>query len=164
MRPAHVFLCLALVGLAALPVALGISWAYEAPPAPAARFVSASISIGGREILRGSASDDGQPDVDEVWGYLRGIVFAPTEEFARLGLATDAAELLLEKQGEPKAIVLDLAYGGEVRTWRLLLQRSQNEQGELRWKLAPVEIGRLFPYRLISRAEAARLREPKRTR
>lgn len=132
--------------------------------APAARFVPATIAIDGKEILRGSASDDGKPDVDEVWGYLRGMAFTPTEEFAKLGLAADASQLLLEKKGEPKAIVLDLAYGGEVRTWRLELARGVDGQGKACWKLAEPEIERLFSYRLISRSEAARLREPKRTR
>jgi hypothetical protein len=164
MRTAQVLLFLAFSGPTAATGALGIAWACELRPAPSARFIPASIAIDGREILRGSTSDDGHPDVDAVWGYLRGIAFTPTEELAKLGLATDAAELLLEKKGEPKAIVLDLAYGGEARTWRLALERSQNEKGEVRWKLAPAEIERLFPYRLISRADAARLREPKRAR
>lgn len=161
MRPAGVFL---LGALAAPCFVFGLTqWRGEGP-SPSARFVRASIAFDGREILQSSTSDDGHPDVDEVWGYLRGLAFTPTEELAKLGLATDAAELLLEKKGQPTAIVLDLAHGGEVRTWRLSLERSQNEKGEVRWKLAPAEIERLFPYRLISRAEAAQLREPKRTR
>ncbi len=164
MRP--VFLPALLLLLAASTLALG--WGATRGSAEvrgtAARFVRASIAFDGRVILQGSTSDDGHPDVDEVWGYLRGLAFTPTEELAKLGLATDAAELTLEKKGDPAAIVLDLAYGGEVRTWRLSLERSRNEKGEVRWKLAPAEIERLFPYRLISRAEAARLREPKRTR
>jgi hypothetical protein len=161
MRPAGVFL---LIALAAPCLALGFARLREEQLAPGARFVRASIAIDGREILQGSTSDDGDPDADEVWGYLRGIAFTATEELAKLGLATDAAQLLLEKKGEAKPIVLDLAYGGEVRTWRLSLDRSQNEKGEVRWKLAPAEIERLFPQRLISRSEAARLREPKRAR
>lgn len=161
MRPASL-----LAFLVPLTFALGWSAARGSvdASAPVARFVPASIAMDGKEILRGSTSDDGHPDVDEVWGYLRGITFSPTDDFAKLGLAADTAQLLLEKKGEPKAIVLDLAYGGEVRTWRLELERCVDAHGKPCWKLAPPEIERLFSYRLISRSEAARLRDPKRTR
>lgn len=161
MRPS---VLLALLVLSTLAICWGSAHGSADARGTAARFIPASIAVEGREILLGSTSDDGHPDVDAVWGYLSGIAFTPTEEFAKLGLTTDGAQLLLEKKGEPRAIVLDLAYGGEVRTWRLMLERSQSEQGELRWKLAPGEIERLFSYRLISRSEAARLRDPKRTR
>jgi hypothetical protein len=164
MHPAHVFLSLVLAGLAALPAAIGIAWAYDRPPAPSARFVRASIHLDGREILRGSTSDDGSPDVDAVWGYLKGLEFQVTEELQKLALPTDGSELVLEKKGEPNAIVLAVAYGGEARTWRLSLSRVLASDGTPCWKLRPTEIERLFPYRLISRAEAARLREPTRSR
>lgn len=152
--------------LFALTVVLGLAAARGGAEArePAARFIRASLAVDGREILESSTSDDGHPDVDEVWGYLRGLEFTPTAEFEELGLAPDAPKLLLEKKGEPRAIVLEVGYGGEVRTGRLELERGVDGKGKAFWKLAPAEIERLFPYRLISRAEAARLREPKRAR
>ena len=137
-------------------------------PVPA-RLVTASVTIDGALVLQGSTSDDGHPDADAVWGYLVGLELEPREGFAALGLADDATEATFgwlrgvktEHLGDPPSIELAIAYGGTSTPVILKLVRTA---GADTWRVAPETVERQFPYRLISRRQAAELEDPKRKR
>ena len=139
------------------------------PPFEAsARLVRARIERNGVELLRVSTSDDGYPDVDEVWDYLGELEFEPTEAFGELGVdSTSAVFRLLGTEGESRGsspyyerdIVLAIAYGGDVSVRKLDLVRSG-----ARWKVSPEHVERYFDYRKITREQARGLKRPRRER
>lgn len=143
--------------------------AATAGTAETARLVPASISVDGEIVLRASTSDDGRPDADAVWSYLHRLEFEPTDAFASLGLAPGdtAAELgwlrsrANAAKGEPPELVVSIAYGGRDAPYHLALERSR---GSSTWRVAKETIEQRFPHRTITRAQAARLTNPERTR
>ena len=157
--------------LALLAVAFGPRLLASSPAAPPAeRLVSASIEVDGKVVLRASTSDDGHPDADAVWGYLRaGLEFRPTEDFGSLGVAPEALEVELgwlksranAHLGDPPKLAVDVAYGGYDEPYQLKLVRAS---GAETWRVSPETAERRFPYRRITRAQAAALEQPKRRR
>lgn len=162
------------------------------PVRPSARYVPAEIRLDGEVILRGSASDDGRPDVDAVWDYQLGtLAYAPTEAFAALGVPKDAKEWTLElpqkgeDAGEPQAaapgtgaadatkprrrrpaawtIEVVVSYGGEARARSLRLVRGKVQPSSGGdWYLHPEEVARLFGSRLVHRDDVVRIEDPAR--
>lgn len=141
--------------------------------APRTRLVMAEVSLGERVVLRASASDDGHPDVDEVWGYLRGMTLEPTAEFAALGVDATAEEFTM--LGDPfeggdgssprrPTVRLEIDYGGRAQVRELRLLRTATAAGKPAWRVDPAELDRHFSHRWIRRVEAALLEKPKRTR
>ena len=133
------------------------------------RLVQATVSVDGKVVLRASTSDDGHPDADAVWGYLHRLEFRPTEAFAELGIDPDAGSATLgwlrsrenAHLGDPPDLELDVSYGGLDRPFRLTLVPGTD--GET-WRVDPATIEGRFPYRRITRAQAAQLDDPERTR
>ena len=134
------------------------------------RLVSASITVGGEVVLRASTSDDGHPDADEVWNYLiEQLEFQPTEAFASLGIDPTSKAVTLgwlkgretEHLGEPPTIAVEVAYGGHDAPFRLGLVRSPEKTT---WRVDRATVERRFDYRRITRAQAAQLTNPKRTK
>lgn len=136
--------------------------------APFARFVPAVVRCDGVEVLRASTSDNGSPDADEVWYYLRNLTFQPTDEFARLGdPAADGvwripAQATDQEKPLPVRFTVDIAYGGRLELRELLLEPAGT--GKVGWRLAPGEAERWFKHRWIARDAVAALRDPKRAK
>jgi hypothetical protein len=142
-----------------------------APHAPATRLIAAEIRFAGVPVLRGSTSDDGEADVDGVWDYQRSqLVYTPEPAFAELAVAPGADECNLISAPRPPdrgarrepQVALDVSYGGEVTTFELLLVRVPGSPEPGQWRVAEAALERLFPYRSLSRREAALLKHPKR--
>jgi hypothetical protein len=136
--------------------------------APFARFVPAVVLCDGVEVLRASTSDDGSPDADEVWYYLRNLTFQPTDEFARLGSPTVGgtwripAAAAEQPKPLPVRFTVEVAYGGKVDLRELQLVPAAG--GNTGWRLAPGEAERWFQHRWIGRSAVAGLRDPKRAK
>ena len=140
-----------------------------------ARIVTAEVSLDGQVVLRGSTSDDGRPDADAVWEYLRQLSLTPTAKLASVAPERredhEGGAFSLLGRAEPERrgadggpwrhadIQLDIAYGGaaELRTLRLI---PTAKPGEWRVDLAAIE--GWFGLRTIRREWAARLEEPRR--
>ena len=130
----------------------------------AARLVAAEVRLGDVVLLRGSTSDDGKPDVDQVWDYLRELRLQPTAAFdeLRAGRAAEAeagAEPVAEgswklrRRDEDPWIHLRIAYGGRAEVFVLTLLRDEGG----RWRVDPADVARYADMRWIRRSEAARL-------
>lgn len=136
--------------------------------APFARYVPAVVTCDGVEVLRASSSDNGSPDADEVWYYLRNLTFQPTDEFARLGdpaageLWRIPAPATKQEKPLPVRFTVDIAYGGKIELRELLLVPAGD--GKVGWRLAPGEAERWFKHRWIARDAVAALRDPKRAK
>lgn len=141
--------------------------------APRTRMVMAEVSQGERVVLRASTSDDGHPDVDEVWGYLRGMTLEPTADFAALGVDEKSAEFTM--RGEPfeggdgssprrPTLRLEIDYGGRAQLRELRLLRATTDAGKAGWRIDPAELDRHFSGRWIRRVEAGLLEKPKRSK
>ncbi len=143
----------------------------EAPPTQ--RFIGAEIRLVDEVVLRGATSDDGSADVDEVWDYQRhGLTYEPGPGFAALGVAPGAESLTLasaprpegDGQRRPSQVTVDVSYGGRVATADLRLVRVPGSPEPGRWRVHVDELEDLFPYRSLSRQQAADLKHPKRTK
>lgn len=128
-----------------------------------ARLVTAEVLLGETVLLRGSTSDDGKPDVDQVWSYLRGLRLKPTEAFdalrtERAGQASEPAEPTADerytlRRGEKDPwIHLRIAYGGRAEVFALTLLRDDGG-----WRVDTADLDRYADMRWIRRSEAARL-------
>ena len=135
--------------------------------ASAARLIRASVSFDGKVILTGSTSDDGHADADDVWEYQKEIKFTPTEAFGALNVDPTAKQTKLVGAGPGVAlsdcrITVSIAYGGSSKFRELTLTRVAKDAHGREWMLDPGEVDKWFAYRLISRREAANLRNPGR--
>lgn len=135
---------------------------------PAARLVTASITVDRELVLRASTSDDGHPDADEVWNYLlERLEFQPTAAFSSLGIDPASETSTIgslesgenERRGEPPAIALEVDYGGHDTPFHLGLVRCA---GQNAWRVDRKTVEDRFPHRRITRAQAAQLIEPRR--
>lgn len=133
----------------------------------AARYVKAEISLDGKTVLEGSRGDNGQPDADKVWDYLKTIKFKPTEEFLALKVKDEAKEAVLTSKapkGELGTVVIDIRYGGKTTTRELTLVRVPRDENGREWRLDPAQVDKLFSRRFIRRSDAARLTNPQNYR
>lgn len=140
-------------------------------PAPRARLITVEVLVAGELLLRGTASDDGTPDADAVWAYLRNVALTPTEAFGKLGVAADAkAHTLFGTPIPPRGgrgelrherdVVVAISYGGVVETFDVVLQRTKDRNGDDAWRLHPKELEDHFWLRRITRRQAAELERP----
>ena len=166
---------LALILLAvSLVTSLGLLASAKSPAA--ARLVRASVVVDGEVVLRTSTSDDGSPDADEVWGYLRGLEFEATPEFASLAAARKAEgddgsfELLgtaVPERGKSAdggpyrrpEIGLSISYGGEVELRKVRFVPAATAG---KWRLDKGVVERWFGLRMIAREWAVHLDKPRR--
>ena len=133
--------------------------------ASAARLIRAEVSYDGKVVLEGSTSDDGHTDADGVWEYLKSIKFKPTDEFQALKVDQAAKQTTLSGAGRgvplsDSKITVAIAYGGESKFRDLTITRVAKGSHGREWMLNPGEVDKWFAYRLISRREAANLRDP----
>lgn len=141
-------------------------------PEVAQRIILAEISVDGVVVLRGSASDDGHPDADEVWGYLETLKFKPTDAFQSLNVAKDAKQLELlgteipvcgerkpgEKIRRERSIRLDMSYGGHADVRELDLVRGEPDRGGATWSVTAEDIESNASWRWITRRQADQLK------
>ena len=120
-----------------LALLLGLSIAAAAPLATSeARLVPAEVRFNGEVLLEASTSDDGQPNVDQVWAYLAGLRFSATPEFEALRTARERGDdtCTLSRGEEDDWIELEISYGGRAQLRKLSLLKD----GEF-WRLAPAQ-------------------------
>lgn len=145
-------------------------WASFAWPAEAnaARLVTASISLDGKTLLKGSTGDNGRVDADGVWEHLKSIRFKATKQFLLLKVDPNAKRIELsgnQKEGRLDTIIVHINHGGRAMTRKLKLVRgSIDKQGREWWSLDPAEVDKLFDDRLIRRSDAARLNNPRNSK
>lgn len=136
--------------------------------ARAARYVKAVIAVDGNIVLEGSTGDNGRPDTDEVWDYLKTIRFKATEGFRALGVEDDAKEVILTTNAlkgqlgiTHLGIVVNIRYGGKAMTRQLAVVRVPRDQHGREWRIDPAQVDELFDRRFIRRSDAARLKTPR---
>jgi hypothetical protein len=129
----------------------------------AMRYVKVVVSMDGKPILEASTGDRGDQDADEVWSYLDRLTFRPTAEFAATVPASEQQRVLESRAavGQEGQIVIDMPYDGRANTRRLKLIRVPRDDFGREWKLDSEEIEKLSKTRLITRRQAAELKNPK---
>jgi hypothetical protein len=127
------------------------------------RLILARILFDGKPILEATTSDDGYPDADAVWEYLKSVKFKPTDEFKKLKIDAAAKEALLSKKdnnGDQHEITVEIRYGGEATPDKLRLIRVPSDKRGREWILDPLDIDSEFNLRTISRRLASKLNKP----
>ena len=83
--------------LALAPIMLGGAPATDAADTSAhpARLIRAEVRIGNKVVLRGTTSDDGSRDADEVWLAADQVKLLPTKHFAALKVPEKATKHLV---------------------------------------------------------------------
>ena len=125
------------------------------------RHIKFEVLLNGVVILTSATSDDGHADADEVWSMLNTQLFAPTKDFAQ-AVSDDVAvgeKVQLRVESKEKLIVR-VKYGGEARTAILTIVRKQVTRRNRQWLLEGSDVKRMFRSRLISRRQAAALKNP----
>jgi hypothetical protein len=126
--------------------------------AQAARLVKIRVYVGEVVILEGSTSDDGSPDADRTWNYLREVHLKPTNDFEKhvdmMAIKDDSLEL--NTSGK-----ITVAYGGRKEFRKAVFTKSTDGKGAVQYRLETELIEKWFDSRLITRREAASLKSPK---
>ncbi len=123
----------------------------------ALRFVRAHISIDNKVIFEFKTGDDGLPDADEVWDYLRTKEFRSTELFTQL--SKDGK--LVERDGNftfNLGVRIGVDYGGVIE-FPAGLRLIKTKSGGYLMNTEDVEFS--FLNRLITRESAAQLKKPR---
>lgn len=131
------------------------------------RLILARILFDGKPILEATTSDNGYPDADEVWNYLKSVKFKPTDEFKKLKIDAAAKEALLSKKennGDQHEITIEISYGGKAKPRNLKLIRVPRDKRGREWTLDPLDVDSEFNLRTISRLLASKLSDPQATK
>lgn len=127
------------------------------------RIITARILFDGKPILETTTSDNGYPDADAVWDYLKSIKFKPTDEFNKLKIDATAKEVLLSKKENnvhQHEISIEISYGGKATPHNLRLIRVPSDKQGREWTLDPLDVDSEFNLRTISRLLASKLNKP----
>lgn len=139
------------------------------PHASAARYVPVTISLNGKVIFEGNASDNGERDADEVWEALKESRLRPTRAFGELGLDVSGDHLQLNavdsdetnnENHEAHWFEIDVAYGGFARTRNLTLERVKPDAAGRIWRITSGDVDGLFDWRFVRRLEIPELKKP----
>ena len=149
-----------------------VASAGEAPRAAAqpARLIRAEVRVGNNVVLRGTTSDDGSPDADEVWLAADQIKLLPTEHFAALKVPKEATKHLIVGTPIPSDGVTDhepahrdavfwISAGGKIEGMTLEIERTTTRLGKPAWKIPRHVLTNRFDYRLIARYRARQLKK-----
>ena len=90
--------------------------------------------------------DNGHPDADEVWNYLKTNGFRVTDDFPKFD--TESAGEGIELTGD---LLLEVHYGGQVNLKSLTVFYEKDVRRDRDWHVAPETVDRYFEFRLISR-------------
>jgi hypothetical protein len=127
----------------------------------AARYVPIEVTVDGEVILKGNASDNGEPDADEVWEALKHVNLGETNAFMKLGIDPQAKEPTIEGNAR-KSVRINVRYGGVAETNTLVLRRMPPDSVGRVWRISSTDIDKLFLNRMVSRRDVVRLKDPKR--
>jgi len=125
--------------------------------AHAARLVKVRVYVDEVIILEGSTSDDGSPDADVAWNYLREIQLKPTKEFETFVDRMKVNDHSLELSATGRITV---SYGGRKEFRKAFFKISKDEKGAAQYRLNSELVDKWFDSRLITRREAAGLVSP----
>lgn len=141
-----------------VPAMLVVALLGSTQHAQAARLVKIRVYVDEVVILEGSTSDDGSPDADKVWNYLREVRLKPTNHFEKFvdKFTTNDDSIELNATGN-----ISVAYGGQKVFKKAVFTKSTDEKGVAQYRLDPELIEKWFDSRLITRREAAGLFSPK---
>jgi hypothetical protein len=121
------------------------------------RYVQAQILLDNEIVLEFSTGDDGHPDVDEVWDYLKTKEFSSTEGWAKISKES----VLVDSDGNVRFNVrvrISVTYGGDI-DFPPGLQLSKTKQGGYLMNAKDVDLS--FVGRMISRELASHLKRPR---
>jgi hypothetical protein len=143
----------------------GVAMARLLPPAEHlgaanARAILAEVMMNDVVYFRATTGDNGSPNVDEVWAYLPGLNFKPTQAFLdQLGEQPLGTTVALAGKKNQRSIELSISYGG--RTWirNLTLELDADV-----WRISADQVETNAPYRWIRRRAVDDLCEAKRKR
>lgn len=144
----HSFTVVGFIGLliAGIFVAEIEGWAGGKPDAEA-RAIRAEVLHNDVAVFTSSTSDNGHPNVDEVWAYLPGLKFQPTEAYLEsLKGAPLGSSVSLKGENNKQSIGLSISYGG--RAW--LRDLTLEEVGDF-WRISQGQVEKYAPYRWIQR-------------
>ena len=160
--------------IAIILVVSGLYAASLPTASPFARLIRVDVILDGKTILRGSTSDAGRQNVDDVW---RSVVKSvrersysttlyPTEHFKKEMLTERHGNSFSLKAPDRKAkVVIRVSYGGRATVSELKLTRVEDTRqlgGRDRprnWCLDADQLQQLFATRLISRKDAAKIQD-----
>ncbi len=121
----------------------------NADPAPAddARAIRAQVLVDGETMFWASTSDNGHPNVDEVWAYLPDLHFEPRPAYLKsLGDKPIGSTAAFKDKNNKRTIELSISYGG--RAW--LRELTLEKQGAA-WRISTQQVETQAPYRWIPR-------------
>ena len=141
--------------------------------ARSARLIRAEVRVGNKVVLRGTTSDDGRRDADEVWLAADQVKLLPTEHFAELKVPAKATKHLVVGTPIPPDGVTDhepnhrdavfwISAGGKIEGMTLEIERTTVGLDEPAWKIPRHVLIDRFNWRLITRHEARQLKKPQR--
>ena len=141
--------------------------------ARSARLIRAEVRVGNKVVLRGTTSDDGRRDADEVWLAADQVKLLPTEHFAELKVPAKATKHLVVGTPIPPDGVTDhepnhrdavfwISAGGKIEGMTLEIERTTVGLGKPAWKIPRHVLIDRFNWRLITRHEARQLKKPQR--
>ena len=161
--------------LALAPLMLGGAPATDAPETSArpARLIRAEVRIGNKVVLRGTTSDDGSRDADEVWLAADQVKLLPTEHFAALKVPEEATKHLVvgtpippdgvtDHEPAHRDAVFSISAGGKIVGMTLEIERTTVGLGKPAWKIPRHVLIDRFDWRLITRYEARQLKKIQR--
>ena len=138
---------------------------------PAERLLRSEVRVGNKVVLRGTASDDGTPDADEVWSMAHTVKLYPTEDFADLKASADAEEFMVlgtpippdgrfDNPVHETDVVFKISSGGEFATMALQIEKVDVLFGKSWWKVPREALQLRSTTRLVPRYLVAKLKKP----
>lgn len=138
-----------------------------------ARLIRAEVRVGNKVVLRGTTSDDGSPDADEVWLAADQVKLLPTEHFAALKVPPKATKHLVvgtpipsdgvtDHESNHRDAVFSISAGGKIEGMTLEIERTTVGFGKPAWKIPRHVVIDRFNWRLITRYEARQLKKIQR--
>ena len=157
------------------PLVVGGAPATDAAEASAhpARLIRAEVRVGNKVVLRGTTSDDGSRDADEVWLAADQVKLLPTEHFAALKVPEKAKKHLVvgtpippdgvtDHEPAHRDAVFSISAGGKIEGMTLEIERTTVGFGKPAWKIPRHVLIDRFNWRLITRYEARQLKKIQR--
>jgi|GEM_PF-1113479 len=137
------------------------------------RLIRAEVRVGNKVVLRGTTSDDGSPDADEVWLAADQVKLHPTEHFAALKVPEKTKKHLVVGTLIPPDGVTDhepahrdavfwISAGGKIEGMTLEIERTTSGLGKPAWRIPRHVLIDRFNWRLITRYEARHLNKVQR--
>ena len=156
---------------------LSCAWATPGAPAnaearpPAERLLRSEVRVGNQVVLRGTASDDGTPDADEVWSMAHTVKLYPTEDFADLKAPADAEAFMVlgtpippdgrsDNPVHETDVVFRISGGGEFATMALQIEKVDVLFGKSWWQVPRDALQIRSTTRLVPRYLVAKLKKP----